>query len=247
MKEYDFYQKTKNWNFKSFKIETENLTDWQMYEILKTSSDENSIILDLGTGGGENVIKKFPKVKQIIATDFSEEMIKTANENLLMSGRTDITFKIMDNLNMDLEENYFDVVVARHTPTDPNQLYKVLKANGILIIRGVDKLDCWELKLLFNKGQGFNDTKTMAQLDYEAVLNAGFKDVELVPLYSREYYRTKEDFINFLKKVPIINFDNEYCDNFELDFEILNTYINRNLSDKGIILRRVYYGITARK
>ncbi len=40
----------------------------------------------------------------------------------------------MDNLNITTENNYFDI-------------------NGILIIRGVDKLDCWELKKLFKRGQ----------------------------------------------------------------------------------------------
>ncbi len=248
MKEYDFYQKAKDWNFDDFKIEEEHLTDWKMYEILKSCTNENSVILDLGTGGGEKVIKRFPEVKQIIATDYSEEMIKTANENLLKSGRKDIIFKVMDNLNMNLQNEYFDAVVARHTPTDPKQIYKILKSNGVLIIRGIDKLDCWELKLMFNDGQGFIDTKTMAQMDYEAVLNAGFRDVELVPLYTREYYKTKADFISFLYKVPILkSHDEEYYDNFEIDLEILNKYIERNTYDKGILLRRVYYGITARK
>lgn len=39
--------------------------------------------------------------------------------------------------------------------TDPKQIYKTLKLGGFLIIRGVDKLDCWELKRMFNRGKGF--------------------------------------------------------------------------------------------
>ena len=50
-------------------------------------------ILDLGTGGGEKVLRNFPIVKEIIATDFSKEMINTANKNLAKTERKDITFK----------------------------------------------------------------------------------------------------------------------------------------------------------
>lgn len=71
----------------------ENLTDWDLYSILNDCTAPNSKILDLGTGGGEKVLRNFPIVKEIIATDFSKEMINTANKNLAKTERKDITFK----------------------------------------------------------------------------------------------------------------------------------------------------------
>ncbi len=53
---------------------------------------------------------------------------------------------------MDTPDNYFDIVTTRHTVIDPKQIYKTLKNNGQLILRGVDKLDCWSLKRLFGRG-----------------------------------------------------------------------------------------------
>ena len=50
-------------------------------------------ILKSLTGGGEKVLRNFPIVKEIIATDFSKEMINTANKNLAKTERKDITFK----------------------------------------------------------------------------------------------------------------------------------------------------------
>ena len=142
---------------------------------------------------------------------------------------------------MDVNKNYYDVVVARHTPTDPKQIYEVLKPNGYLIIRGVDKYDCFELEKTFNKPQ--NNNKPISIIDYENVLEAGFKDVELVPIHTREYYQTKEDLLKLLLKVPIINnFSNK-----KIDIEVLDKYIERNTYSKGIRLVRRYYGITARK
>ena len=58
-----FYEKIKDWNFDKFNIESENLTNFDMYEILKDVTNKDSKILDLGTGGGEKLLKCFPNEK----------------------------------------------------------------------------------------------------------------------------------------------------------------------------------------
>ena len=55
----------------------------------------------------------FPNCAEILGTDFSDEMIETANKNLLQSGRKNISFRIMDNLKMDTPDNYFDLVIVK--------------------------------------------------------------------------------------------------------------------------------------
>ena len=248
-KEIKFYDKIKNWDFSSIKYTSEYLTNWDMYDILKQSANEKSKVLDLGTGGGEKVLKYFPNVLEVVATDLSSEMIKTAKANLAKAGKQNIVFKQMDNLKMTTQDNYFDVVVARHTVIDANGIYKTLKKGGKLILRGVDKLDCWELKRDFNRGQDYLEEKPISVIDYEDILNAGFKNVELVPIHAREYYKTKEDLLALLLKTPIINnFEVPTEESFsEKDLKILDSYISRHTTPKGIILIRRYYGITAEK
>lgn len=252
-KEKEFYEEIKDWDFSKFEIESESLTNWDLFKILNKLANKDSKILDLGTGGGEKLLQFFPQAKEILGTDFSEGMINTAKKNLELSGRKDVTFRIMDNLKMDVPEDYFDIVVARNTVTDPSQIYKCLKKGGYLLLRGVDKDDCWSLKLLFGKGQGFTDEKPISIIDYENILNAGFKDVELVPLHEREYFKNEQLFKEFLKKVPIIDdFSEEFGDNKDcyshgLDEELLNDYIQKNTYNRKIRLLRRYYGITARK
>ena len=122
----------------------------------------------------------------------------------------------MNNLKMDTRDNYFDLVTARHTITDPKQIYKTLKKSGQLIIRGVDKLDCWELKRMFKRGQAYRDSKPISLIDYEAVLDAGFTNVELIPLHVIEYYKTKEDLYALLVKTPILDdFSEEESNEYE--------------------------------
>ena len=136
---------------------------------------------------------------------------------------------------------------------DAKQIYKTLKKYGKLLLRGVDKLDCWQLKLLFGKGQAYDDPKPISLIDYENIIEAGFKKVELVPIHIREYYKTKEDLIALLLKTPILNDFSEmeiirdkHIEE-ELNMNLLDEYIKENTTDKGILLIRRYYGISAIK
>ncbi len=250
--ELEFYDSIKDWDFSMIKYIEENLTNWDLYKILNDYTSPDCKILDLGTGGGEKVIKNFPITKEIIATDFSQEMINTANKNLAKTERKDILFKQMDNLNMTTPNDYFDMVVAKHTCIDANGIYKTLKNGGKLLLRGVDKLDCWQLKKLYGKGQAFKDDKPISLIDYENILDAGFKNVELVPIHIREYYKTKEDLLALLLKTPILSDfseteENNFDDKDKINMNLLDKYIQENTNEKGILLIRRYYGITAVK
>ena len=249
--EYDYYNELANWSFDDINCTEEVFTNWIYEEKIKEHTNEFTKILDLGTAAGEKVLKNFPDCAEILGTDFSTEMIKSANENLINSGRKNITFRVMDNLKMNTPNNYFDLVTARHTKIDSVQIYKTLKPGGYLILRGVDKLDCWELKYILKKGQGYKDLKPISLIDYENILDAGFENVELVPIHIKEYYKTKEDLLALLLKTPILMdlFEENENNNWKLDINmtLLDKYINSHKTNKGILLIRRYYGIIATK
>ena len=249
--EHDYYSDLANWSFDDIDCVSEVFTNWIYEEEIKKSVNSQSRILDLGTAAGEKVLKRFPDCAQILGTDFSSKMIESANKNLLKSGRKNISFRVMDNLKMDTPNNYFDLVTARHTVIDPMQIYKTLKKGGKLIVRGVDKLDCWALKRMFGRGQAYHDTRPISLIDYEKILDAGFKDVELIPIHVVEYYKTKEDLYALLVKAPILDdFSEEKNKKYErkpVEKEIFQKYANENITEKGIKLVRRYYGIMARK
>ncbi len=252
--EFDYYNDLANWSFEDIKYEVVTLTNWNYEDEIGKHVKKDSKVLDLGTAAGEKVIKRFPDCAEILGTDLSPNMIENAKKNLKKSGRKNISFKVMDNLKMDTPDNYFDVVTARHTVTDPKQIYKTLKDGGYLILRGVDKLDCWTLKRKFNRGQAFLDKKPISLIDYEAVLDAGFKDAELIPIHTVEYYKTKEDLYALLLKVPILINLSEIRSKNSNEFEIVpiekslfDEYVKENTTEKGIKLIRRYYGIVAKK
>ena len=80
--EIEMYEKQGNWDFSDIKCYKEYKNYWMMHDEIEKYSNENSLILDLGTAGGERLLSQMPQnVGLIIGTDLSPKMIKTAKEN----------------------------------------------------------------------------------------------------------------------------------------------------------------------
>ena len=251
-KEHEYYENIGNWDFDQIKYKTEKQTNWDFYEKIKEYTNKDSVCLDLGTGGGEKVLKYYPEVGKIYATDFSGEMIKTAKENLKVYPNRNVEFLQMDNLEITFPDKMFDLISARHTVINAKQIYKTLKDDGILVIEGIDQKDCWELKELFGRGQAFHDKTPISRIDYEDLKDAGFTKIELVEVLENEYYETEEDLLALLLKTPILDdFSEEDNKKFthrkEIETDLFNKYVNKYKTDKGILLMRVLYGIVAKK
>jgi len=251
-KQLEYYSKIANWDFSKIKYEEEVLTDWNYFDQIKNYANEKSLCLDLGTGGGEEIFKNYPNVEMIIATDFSEEMIATAKSNAKNYPEVNVKFTVMDNLNMNVPDNLFDLVSARHTVIDAKGIYQCLAPGGVLVIEGVDQKDCWDLKELFGYGQAFNDEIAISQKDYQDLVDAGFSKVELTEILVNEYYATPDDLMALLLKAPILDdfseiegMSSEHLD--LIDVNLFNNYVKTHITEKGILLKRVLYGIVAQK
>lgn len=250
--ELKYYEKIGNWDFSQIKLKTEKLTDWDFYEKIKENTNEKSLCLDLGTGGGEKVLKYYPNVGMIIATDFSKEMIKTANENAKKYQNKRVKFIEMDNLEMNFPKETFDLISARHTIINAKQIYDCLVPGGVLVIEGVDKKDCWELKKLFGRGQAYNDEIAISEKDYFDLKEAGFTNIEKVEIFENEYYETEDDLMALLLKTPILDDfseikNEEFKHRTIIEKQLFDEYVKKYKTEKGILLKRVLYGIVAKK
>lgn len=246
------YDDIGNWDFSDIKYTTYQESNWNFYDEIKKHSTSSSLLLDLGTGGGEKALSFLPGVGMIIATDFSKEMIKTANENKKQFPDKKIKFICMDNLNMMFPKNLFDLVSARHTMIDAKQIYDTLSNGGYLIVEGVDKQDCWELKTLFQRGQAFHDEISISQIDYENIKKAGFQEIKMQEIIQYEYYETEADLLALLLKTPILDDFSEIenannTHNLSIEKDLFDTYVSAHKTQKGIELKRVLYGIIAKK
>jgi hypothetical protein len=173
-------------------------------------------------------------------------MIETAKVNLKTYNREDVKFLKMNNLKIEFKDNTFNVISARHTVINGKELYRTLKEKGIVIIEGVDKDDCIELKNIFKRGQAYNDKKAISKIDYEDLVDSGFKIIKNIRIEEYEYYKTKEDLLALLLKTPIIDDFSNYEKKI-IEPELLDKYIEKYTTPKGILLKRVLYGIVAIK
>lgn len=67
-----------------------------------------------------------------------------------------------------------------------------------------------------------------------------------------EYYKTEDDLLALLLKTPILdNFSELDASNNvhinQIDTKLFDKYVSEHTSDKGIELKRVLYGIVAKK
>ena len=244
IKEKEFYDKigkTIGWDFSKIKCDIIDNSKFNFFNEVNNNITNSTILLDIGTGGGEglsNAISKKCLLK--IGTDFSKEMIKTAKKN---NKNPNICFFEMDSNNIKFPDNFFDIVTARHTPFNENEIYRVLKKEGLFFSEQIDEEDCKELKEIFGRGQGFDVECNLRDTMELELKNKKFSRVEFFDIFQKEYYRTAEDLLFLLSNTPII----PYFGKDEGDYIKFNKYIEKNKTEKGILLNRKLFGIKARK
>ena len=150
---------------------------------------------------------------------------------------------------MTFPEGMFDLVSARHTIIDCYQIRECLKEGGTVVIRGVDKGDCSELKQIFGRGQGEYDEIAISDLDFANLREAGFKKIEKVEILINEYYKTEQDLMALLLKTPILEREKEdgKMEMPPIEKDLFDEYVKKYKTEKGILLKRKYYGIIAKK
>lgn len=244
MNEKNFYNKIGSligWDFSKLKYELIDNSIFQYFNEINDKITEQTILLDIGTGGGEkltNLISNQCLLK--IGTDFSKEMIKVAKEN---NKNNKIRFFEMNSDTINFPDKFFDIICARHTSFNCNEIYRLLNDKGMFFSEQIDEDDCKNLKDLFGRGQGYNTKFKLINKIKDAVKLQKFKNVEFFEIKQQEYYKTEDDLLFLLRNTPIIpNFGEE-----EKDYQKFNKYVEKNTTDKGILLERKLFGIKVEK
>ena len=233
MDEQYFYEKlgkANGWDFSAVKIESEGVA-WDFYSEAAKYSTPGSIVLDIGTGGGENVVKLAESCAFVIGIDLSEAMVETARANLEAADYGNVRFLKMAAKSLQFPVGFFDMVTSRHCPYDAAEAARVLKAGGIFLSQQVSERDKENLKQAFGRGQAFGQTDgTLKERYIKELRDAGFTDIESCGYDAAEYYQEPEDLLFLLQHTPIIpNFGEE-----PQDLERFNKFILQNQTSKGI-------------
>ncbi|MGE6599205.1 class I SAM-dependent methyltransferase [Bacillus cereus] len=227
---YDKVGSENGWDFSKLKCETVGDT-WDFYSEVKEKCKPSHILLDVGTGGGENVLKIASSAGSLIGIDNSNGMIKTAHSNLNKAGVQNVEFLQMDSEALTFPHAYFDIASSCHAPFVASELAKVIKKGAFFLTQQVSEHDKLNLKEAFGRGQCLGERDGTLKEKYVSELtNSGFELAQVREYDVTDYYSTPEDLIFLLKHTPIIPRFGEV----EEDFNILQKFIDTNSSKKGI-------------
>ena len=143
--------KMKGWNFNHIEgrfYSGEDILPWDLSEIICRYNFPNCRILDIDTGGGEFLLSLGHSFSLTSATEGYPPNVVLCKEKL---GKLGIDFHEMtDYTKMPFADGQFDIVINRHGNYDANEIFRILKPNGLFITQQVGEDNDFELvKSLF--------------------------------------------------------------------------------------------------
>lgn len=235
---YKDVAKRQGWSFKDMKYTKIKNSEFDYYEFISKHLKSKDIVLDIGCGDCHKSVKFF-KAKKVICSDIEQEMLNKAQENIIAAKKEKIfeTMLLNKDKKYPFEKETFDFVISRHCGVNTKEMYRVLKKNGIFVSEDIDKNDCLELKLMFGRGQGFDEVKNVSDDLYEEYQKLKFSEIKYFPIREVEYYETPEDLLYLLENTPIIpNFNKD-----KNDMKIFKEYCQKHTTKLGIRLDRQLY------
>lgn len=236
------------WNFSTLNYIVEQSNDFDYYKEVVKNINNNTILLDIGCGSADKTLRFYSMAKKVHFADYELEMLKKAKSNAdkyygnNLKTKKKFVFETIDSRSkFKYASNHFDLVVSRHCGANMEEVYRVLKNNGIFISEDVSSDDCQELKSYFKRGQGYNQPPLYKEVLNEC-LNVGFSEVKLIRFDQIEYYKTIDDLKFLLSHTPILNGYDETKDDV-----ILNEYVKNFTTTKGIKLTRKLYAFVLKK
>jgi SAM-dependent methyltransferase len=249
MKEFDyqaFYDRVgsaNGWDFSTVQCEVDGL-GLDLYGEVMKKTGASTVLLDIGTGGGEAVLSISGSVLLAVGIDRSSGMIETAQRNLRQKQVSNVRFLLMDAEHLVFPDGFFDVISCRHADFNAQEVYRVLRPGGIFMTQQVSEGDKWNIKNHFGRGQSFAVPRNALQDRYIRELReAGFCDVQWVHTDVTEYYARPEDLLFLLKHTPILPDFGE----LHGDFALFDSFIRANQRDRGIATNAARFMIVAGK
>lgn len=240
---YETVGKLNGWDFSQLQVAVDE-SAWDFSDEVIKRSKRSDILLDIGTGGGEGLLKISSSILLTVGIDSSAGMIESAQQNLEKSVQRNVRFTEMAAENLQFPEGFFDIVVSRHAPFNSDEVAKVLKTDGIFVTQQVSEDDKLNIKNTFGRGQSFGEMDgTLKEKYIKELKKAGFSHVQSYDDNVKEYYQRTEDLLFLLQNTPIIpSFSHE-----KEDLVLLKKFIDDNQTAKGICTNSKRFLLIARK
>lgn len=150
LKEYWLSEEKKyfqGWNFSYIsERKTEETLPWNYDKIVRQYLNTNTILLDMGTGGGEYLLTLNHPYSNTFATEAYPPNFELCKRTLTPLG-IDVRQVFNDNY-LPFKSDMFDIIINRQASFDINEVYRLLKPNGLFITQQVGELNNKELRRL---------------------------------------------------------------------------------------------------
>jgi SAM-dependent methyltransferase len=147
LKEYWLSEEKKSfqgWDFLYIdKRFSEEPLPWNYDKMVRQYLNANSILLDMGTGGGEYLLALNHPYRNTFATEAYPPNFELCKRTLTPLG-IDVRQIFNDNY-LPFENDMFNIIINRHEAFDINEVYRLLKSNGLFITQQVGGLNNKEL------------------------------------------------------------------------------------------------------
>jgi ubiquinone/menaquinone biosynthesis C-methylase UbiE len=111
----------------------------RMVELAQPTGEE--LVLDVATGGGHTALAFAPHVREVVATDFTPEMLTAAERFIRGRGIINVRFQAADAESLPFPDGTFDIVTTRVAPHHfPNperyvaEVARVLRSGGVFVL-----------------------------------------------------------------------------------------------------------------
>ena len=237
------YNSDKNLNLRS-NLHSYNINkiDWDVWCFENMKFCKNDRVLELGCGNGKLWLKNEGKIEKdlnIILSDFSKSMIKSAKNNLKKIN-IDFEYKEINAEKIPYKDETFDVIIAEHMiyfvsniEKALEEIKRVLKPNGRLYITTNSKNTMYELnelseKFAPNSGLSNNGLSERFNLEEgEKLLKKYFNNVNLKVLEGKIILSESEPLVSY--KASTIQGKSILIEKKRIEFkEFLDNYIKEN-------------------
>ncbi|MDF2663481.1 MAG: Methyltransferase type 11, partial [Paenibacillus sp.] len=148
---YDQVGAINGWDFSKVNCLSEGVA-WDYGSEVTRACTGTEALLDIGTGGGEQLLKIAGFVRQAVGIDNSAAMIETARGNGRKANQPDVAFLEMDAEALDFPDRSFQIVICRQAPFEAKEVARVLADDGVFITQQVGGRDKINLIEAFGRG-----------------------------------------------------------------------------------------------
>ena len=175
----------KGWDF-SYVADSGRMVDslhkWNYTDKVRPYLSGIDTLLDIGTGGGEIMSRLQPLPKSSYAVEDYPPNVRLARERLEPIGVKVVAieqeFEPPWMADLPFEDDYFDLVINRHTGYTASEIYRTLKPSGYYITQQVGGLTWINLKLIMRGKQGTRVPNWNLKFVTDELTSCGFKVVE---------------------------------------------------------------------